>query len=43
VKRVGVYEVDLNELEWGRRQDVRRRNAEIQGLLKKLKVGNARL
>jgi hypothetical protein len=42
VKRVGVHEVDRNELGWGRRQEVRRRNVEIQGLLKKLKVGNVK-
>ena len=43
VKRAGVHEVDRSELGWGRRQEVRRRNTEMQGLLKKWKVGNARL
>jgi hypothetical protein len=43
VKRVGVHEVVRNELGWGGRQEVRRRNTEMQGLLKKWKVGNARL
>ncbi len=43
VERVGVDEVDRNGVEWGRRQEVRRRSVEMQGLVKKLKVGDARL
>jgi hypothetical protein len=43
MKRVGVHGVDRNEVGCGRRQEVRRRNTEIQSLLKKLKMGNARL
>ena len=42
VKRVEVHEVDRNEVGWGRRQEVRRKNAEIQNRLKKLGVGNIR-
>jgi hypothetical protein len=43
VKRAGVHEVDRKEVGWGRRQEVRRRNMEIQSLLKKMKVGSVRL